>query len=291
MNYVKASTVEEAVSLLQRAGSDGLLLAGGTDIMPAMNRVPPARGTTVIYLGGLEELKGIRETGGALQIGALTTDAQLAADPLVRTWAGALAQAAAASAGPQVRNRATIGGNIGTASPSGDLITALLALGATVQVTGQDGISERKLEDVVVGVKRTDLAGQIILSVRIPRAPARTASAFEKMGKRKAMTISCASAACSVTLNPAMDAIEDARIAIGAAAPTAVRAEAAENALRGAPLDEAVIREKTELCRKAINPITDQRATKWYRMEIVPVLTARTLWKAIQALKEEEAAK
>ena len=291
MNYVKAATVNEAVELLRRTGSGGLLLAGGTDVMTAMNRTPATPDTTVINLGALEELKQIRESIHALHIGALVTDAQLAASPLVQTWASALAEAAAASAGPQVRNRATIGGNIGTASPSGDLITALWALDATLTVAGPGGTTERKLDDVVTGVKRTDLAGQVITEITIPKSPIRTFSTFEKMGKRKSMTISFASAACAVTLTPAMDAIDDVRIAIGAVAPTTVRAAAAEAALRGASLDETVIREKAELCREAISPITDQRATKWYRTEIVPGLVSRTLWRAIQTVKDKEAVK
>lgn len=274
------------MALLRQAGDSGLLLAGGTDVMTVMNRTPAPPKTVIIDLGGLEALKQIQERIYELEIGALVTDTQLAASPLVKSWAGALAQAAAASAGPQVRNRATIGGNIGTASPSGDLITALWALDAVLTVAGPEGPRQRKLEDVVVGVKRTDLAGQVITHVIVPKAPDRTASAFEKMGKRKAMTISFASAACRVTLAPGLDAIEDIRIAIGAAAPTTVRAAAAEEALRGAPLDRAVIREKTQLCREAVSPITDQRATKWYRTEIIPGLVERTLWKAVAELRE-----
>jgi len=287
LNYVKATTVNEAVSLLREAGENGVLLAGGTDIMVGLNAKPAPEGTTLIDLGGLEELKGICEEENSLCIGALVTAAELAKDPAILKWAPALAQAAAASAGPQVRNRATIGGNIGTASPAGDLISALYALDATVVVAGAEGCSEKKINEVCVGVKRNSLAGGVITRIVVPKAcPCCSTSAFEKMGKRKAMTVSLANVSCWVKLSEAKDTIEDIRIVVGAAATTVVRAAAVEEALKGKAVCEECIEKCAALVAESINPITDQRATKWYRMEVIPVLLAKTVKKALEQLKQ-----
>lgn len=287
MNYVRATTVNEAVELLREAGSSGLLLAGGTDVMVAMNAKPAPVETTIIDIGSLDELKEIREDDDSLRIGALVTAAELAVSPVVHVWAEALAQAAAASAGPQVRNRATIGGNIGTASPAGDLISALYALDATVVIAGPEGCCEKKINEVVVGVKRTSLCGGIITELVIPKTcPGCTSSAFEKMGKRKAMTVSLANVSCRIKLSETKDSIEEARVVVGSAAATVVRALDVEQALKGAALDEENIRECAKLVTGSIDPITDQRATRWYRLEVIPVMVAKAVSKAISQLKE-----
>lgn len=284
MNYTNARTVQEAVHALNEIGEGAAVLAGGTDFMTEFNRAGTARNRSIVHIGEIKELKEVWESGTYLHIGALATAAELAASPRVTSLAPALSQAAAASAGPQVRNRATIGGNIGTASPAGDLITALWALDATIVVAGLGGTDERRIQDIVIGVKRTALAAdELITEIKIPKYG--EVSAFEKMGKRSAMTISFASVACALKLDGAT--IEFARIAIGAAAPTTVRAMALEEALVGLSLEEKRIREAAELAKEAISPITDQRATKWYRMEVVPALTARTILKAAEHNTEE----
>lgn len=285
MNYTNATTVQKAIDALNQYGEEAILLAGGTDFMTEFNRVGTARNQSIVHIGEIHELKEIHQSESYLHIGALVTAAELAASPIVRSLAPALSQAAAASAGPQVRNRATIGGNIGTASPAGDLITALWALDATVVVAGTGGTNERRMQDVVIGVKRTALTSdELITEIKIPKYG--EVSAFEKMGKRSAMTISFASVACA--LNLVGGTIESARIAVGAAAPTTVRATSLEEALAGLSLDEKKIYEVAELAREAVSPITDQRATKWYRMEIIPVLTARTILKSAGLNTEEE---
>lgn len=287
MNYVRATTVSEAVELLREADGKGVLLAGGTDLMVAMNAKPAPVETTIIDLGSLDELKEIREDDDSLRIGALVTAAELAASPVVHVWAEALAQAAAASAGPQVRNRATIGGNIGTASPAGDLISALYALDATVVIAGPEGLCEKKINEVVVGVKRTSLCGGVITELVIPkRCPGCTTSAFEKMGKRKAMTVSLANVSCLIKLSEDKSTIEEARVVVGSAAPTVVRAAAVEQALCGAALTEEAIGEAAKLVVESIDPITDQRATRWYRLEVIPVMVAKAVCKAVGQLKQ-----
>ena len=287
MNYVKATTVSEAVKLLREAGEKGILLAGGTDIMVGLNAKPAPEGTCLIDIGGLCELKGIVEEESYLRIGALVTAAELAKDPMVLKWAPALAQAAAASAGPQVRNRATIGGNIGTASPAGDLISALYALDADIVIAGEEGESVKKINEVMVGVKRHSIGCGLVTEIRLPKCcPCCTTSAFEKMGKRKAMTVSLANVSVRIALSEAGDSIAEARIVVGAASTTVVRAAAVEEALKGKALDGLCVECAAKLVAESISPITDQRATKWYRMEIIPVLVAKTINKALEQLKQ-----
>ena len=179
------------------------------------------------------------------------TTAQLASSSLVGRYAMALQQAALESAGPQVRNRATIGGNIATASPAGDLISPLYALGATVAVAGNDGPMQLEMSDVVIGVKKNGLApDQIITGFIIPKKDEKTSSAFEKTGKRKAMTISSANAACQVTLSADQCTIADIRVVVGAVGPTVGIATQLEEALRGAEIDERLIKEKSLLAKR-----------------------------------------
>lgn len=287
MDYCKATSLEHALELLASCNGIPRILAGGTDVMVAMNSKPADPDTSIIYIGDIESLKDIREDGAFLRIGALVTASQLAGSPLVEKYATALGQAAADSAGPQVRNRATIGGNIATASPAGDLICALFALGAELIIQKRGGVVTRPIDEVVTGVKKTALQpDEMIAEIRVPKTHAPHASAFSKMGKRKAMTISIANAACSVELSDGL--IADIRIAVGAAAPTVIRVPMVEAALRGKPAEEAVIRSAARQAAQAIAPITDQRATKWYRMEVVPVMVANTIRKAVNQITEAQ---
>ena len=282
MVYKKAHSIDDALAFLGEAGDSALILAGGTDVMAGLNG-KPSPDKTVIYIGDIPELKGIRETEESVRIGSLVTAAEIEDSDIVAKYAAALSEAAKESAGPQVRNRATIGGNIGTASPAGDLLCALFALNASVVIAGSKSI--RGISEVVTGVKKTSLKpGEFITEIIIPKMPAAYGSAFHKIGKRKAMTISIASAACAVSLGSG-DCIEDIRIAIGAAAPTVVRAAALEKLLKGSAFAESDITEKSKLAADAISPITDQRATSWYRREVAPVLTAMAVMAAINAAK------
>ena len=290
MNYKKASSIGEALAMLNET-DNALILAGGTDVMADLNRAP-SPDKTVIYIGDIEELKIIRETVDGIHIGSLVPAAEIAESEIVGKYAAALRDAAGESAGPQVRNRATIGGNIATASPAGDMICALFALDAAVAVAHSDRESGapaegavrteiRKISELITGARQTALkANEIITEIIIPKAPGASGSAFLKMGKRKAMSISIVNAACAVTLGQE-NRIDAIRIALGSVAPTVVRAETVENELAGKPADKDLIAEITKLAAGAIDPITDQRAPGWYRREIVPVLAARAVMAAV----------
>ena len=279
MIYNKACNVEDALAMLRDAGDNALILAGGTDIMPDLNKFPVSE-KSVVYVGDIAELREIKETANEIRIGSLVTASQIESSKIVEKYAAALREAAMESAAPQVRNRATIGGNIATASPAGDMLCALYALNASIAIGNSGDI--RKISDVVTGIKKTSLnPGDLITEIIIPKAAGTFGSAFLKIGKRKAMTISIACAACAVSLHDGR--IEDVRVAIGSAAPTVVRATAMEDALKGEIATESDIDRKSKLAADAVSPITDQRATKWYRKEVAPVLAARAFLAAVSS--------
>jgi len=276
--YYRASSTADAVKALSEAGEKALVLAGGTDLMVAVNHGRMDRGHTFVYIGDVPGLSGIAESKGALSIGSLVTAAQILESGLVREKASALWMAAKELAAPQVRNRATIGGNIGTASPSGDFIAALVALGAEAAI--ESGGKHVKVEDIPIGVKKTSLASnEIITGITIPLSDTKQGSAFVKVGKRKAMTISIANAAVWLALEADGKTVKDIRIAVGACAPTVVRAKSVEEALKGADISSLSGR-PSPIAEGEIKPITDQRATAWYRREVVPVLIRRAVLKA-----------
>ena len=283
LRYYKATDIDHALELLEQAGENGLILAGGTDVMVDFNRTPVEADKVVVYIGDLHELARISEDDDAIHLGCLVTAAQILDSGIIKKHAYVLWEAAHESSGPQVRNRATIGGNIGTASPAGDMIAALQCLDARVTVIFKQGAAEKAIDEIITGVKKTSLCkGELMTGITIQKTKQPSASAFEKIGKRKAMSISIASASCFVKLDKDFERIEDVRIAIGAASQTTVRATDVENALRGAVISDDVIREKSTYAISSISPITDQRAPGSYRSEVVPVLVSRAVCKAVK---------
>ena len=276
MEVKLATTVPEAVRMLEESPG-GRILAGGTDILVTLNGNAVPDDLTLVHIGEIAELRRITETETALKIGCLVTDTMLAGSAAVEKHAHALWQAARQSAGPQVRNRATVGGNIGTASPAADVVCALEAMDAVAHIVGPGGERDARLGEIITGPKKTSLArGEIITELTVPKG----ASAFEKIGKRQAMTISIANAAAWVELEG--DTIRALRVVIGSAAPTHVRAAEVEAALTGQKVSRAVVEEKARLAVHSISPLTDQRATQWYRTEAVPVMVARAILAACE---------
>ena len=172
--YFAPTSVAEALDQLARYGSKAMVMAGGTDVMVWMNKrdISPEY---VIYIGGLDELRYIREDGEFLRIGALTTQAELASSRLVHDKATALAVAAQNCAGPQVRNLATIGGNLGAATPAGDLILGLAAFEGKVKVRGPQGERIVSLDEFLVAPQQNSLAkDELIMEALVPLLPAKS---------------------------------------------------------------------------------------------------------------------
>jgi xanthine dehydrogenase iron-sulfur cluster and FAD-binding subunit A len=284
--YHEPATLAEASELLLRY--DAQLIAGGTDVLVHMKMErggAAAAGGHVVSLRRIPSLAGIQATDTHLSIGAMTTIAEIAADPIVRRHFTALAEACDAFSTRQVESMGTLGGNIGNASPAADTAPALLAFGAGLLIYGPSGARRLPIDRFFVGPGRCALQpGEIITGIVLPRCTNDGASAFLKMG-RVAADIAKASAAINVWRNGKY--LSEATLAFGSVAPTPVRALAAEafladKALAGKPFTPQLAAEAAELAAQEISPIDDVRSEAWYRREIVRVMAHDALLRAWQ---------
>jgi carbon-monoxide dehydrogenase medium subunit len=283
---VMVSSLREAVRALRAPGA--MALAGATDLLPAMRRreIRPRR---LVDVKRIPELSGVKRARAGLRIGAATKVAELLENPLIAEEAPVLAEAAVDFASPAVRNLATIGGNLCQGSPSADLALPLLALGARAQVYDQGGRRELELSDFFLGVNKTVLGRSgILVAVLVPRLPARTGAAFEKMCVRRAMDLAMVGAAAAVTLAPDGRLCRQARIALGAVAPTPMLARRAQARLEGEVVTPALIRAAAEEAAAEARPVSDLRASVGCRRHMVKALTARVLGRALRRVRQEE---
>lgn len=270
-------TLREALYLLAEGGEAARPLAGGTDAMvKAHDGV--WRPQVWINLQRLRpSLAYIRLDGDRLEVGALTTFSELLASPTLVAWAPLLAQAARTIGGPQIRNMGTLGGNLGTASPAADSLPALYALEAEVLLASLSGERTLPIDQFVLGPGRTALKpGELITAVRFAVQQPGELCTYEKLGLRAAHAIAVASVA--LRLAPDDRRVRMARVALGAVAPTVVRAPLAEAALTagGAIAKDAALQAAAG-AREAAHPITDGRASAAYRRAIAGNLLLRGL--------------
>lgn len=253
-------------------------VAGGTDLMVA-GPVERADLTRVIDVGRIAELHGIAETAdGSVEIGAAVTFDEIRRHPLVAARHPALAAAAAEVGGWQIQTRATIGGNMANASPAGDSLPVLLALGATVVVDGAGGEREVAYDDFHVGYRETALGpGELIVRVRLPAAAGADRPGvhqlFRKVGTREAQAISKLVVALSARLEDGV--VASVRFAAGSVAATPVRLAAAEAAVAGRPPDEETAAAAGEAAAGDVTPIDDVRSTADYRRAVLARVVRR----------------
>jgi CO/xanthine dehydrogenase FAD-binding subunit len=284
------TTVAELVAA-RAADPAALLLAGGTDLMVAVNAGWTAP-RSVVALRRVDGLRGVRVDGDEVVVGAATTYRALLA-PDVAALVPALAQAARTVGSPQIRAAGTIGGNIGTASPAGDTLPVLVAAGATVELAGPDGTRSLPADEVFVGVKRTTLTpGEVVTAVRLPTATG--PQAYKKVGVRNAMVIAVASVALVVDTDRRRVGVGLGSVGpVPLAAPeaTAFAADAIDWDGRGLVEPDAAVR-FGELVAAASTPIDDHRSTAAYRRHAVAVMAARALRDAFRgpASSAEDAA-
>jgi len=274
------TTLPEAIALLGSEGEAGAALAGGTDLLLRIRR-GGRKYRSVINLKRVHGLDGLTaDETGTLTVGALTTFRTLERHPDIRRVFPALAEAAEVVAGVQLRNLATVGGNLGNASPSADSVPPLVALGATVQIEGAHGTRTLPIEDALVGPGRTALApDELFARIILPTPAPSNGNAFIRFSPRSAMDIGIVSAAASVSLD-ARGRCTNVRLALGAVSPTPLRATAAEDVLVGDVLNDAALAQAGLLAAEAAQPISDIRGSADYRRAIVRVLTARVLARA-----------
>jgi CO/xanthine dehydrogenase FAD-binding subunit len=274
-----ATSLEDACAALT-AEPGSLVLAGGTDLMVEVNRGSRRIGN-VVALNRIPELAGWHLIGDELRLGAGVTFAEIC-DPEIAALVPALAQAARTVGSPQIRNAATIGGNIATASPAGDSIPVLAALDAVLELRSAEASREVPVTEFITGVKATCLMpGELIEAVRVPVLDG--PQEFCKVGPRNAMVISVASLALLVDRSA-----RRIRVGLGSVAPTPLRATQAEDHVsghldwdNGVPPRLEVVREFAELVASSASPIDDHRGSAAYRRHAVRILAQRSLTRVL----------
>jgi len=280
-------TLAEATHLLSVLEGTARVVAGGTDLLADMKqgRLGAAH---VVSIAEISELRGIEDAEDALRIGPLETPNRIAASAAVKSRIAGLADAAGVMAGYQVRNLATIGGNLASAVPSGDLPPALLVAEAVVELTSHDGIRIVPLADFFLGPRKTDLGpDEILSSINVPHLPAGSGVTYEKFQLRDASALAVVGVAARLTI--ADGVIATARLAVGAAAPTPVLIPEVAELLEGKPPGGAAFAEAAEIAAQEVKPITDLRGSAEYRRDLVRVLSARALTRAEGRCRNEEA--
>jgi len=274
------ATLNEALGLLTNEGDASAALAGGTDLLLRIRR-GARKYRSVVNIKFVPGLIGLTwDAQRGLTLGALTTFRTIEQNEHVRRHYLALVEAARVVAGVQLRNLATIGGNIGNASPSADSVPPLVALGATIEIASATGTRVVPIEACIARPGRTVLIpGEIFTTISVPAPAMLSGNAFSRFSPRSAMDIGIASVAASVTLD-ADGRCTDCRIALGAVSPTPLRGTAAEKALRGERITPAIADAVGELAAAATTPISDIRGSAPYRRAIVRTLATRVVQQA-----------
>lgn len=272
---LQPKTLNDALAALAQNNPAIRPLGGGTDMLVDL-RARRAQPDALVALQDVKELRGVARENGHLRIGASTTLAEFLKNPLLIEY-DALRQAAFVFANPMIRNSATIAGNIGSASPAGDMLPPLLALDAQIELVRQNGARTMPLQEFFLGPRKTARnADELISTLSISNLSG--ASAFYKLGLRQADAISLISVA--VWLQRDGDKIRDVRIALGAVAPRPLRALRAEEILRGQLFNETNLKEAARVASEECAPISDLRASANYRTRMVNVYTRRMLEQA-----------
>jgi carbon-monoxide dehydrogenase medium subunit len=282
MDYFEPKTVDEALSLLKKYGEQTKVIAGGTDVMVDIKYKEEPGG--LINIKKIPGLGGIQENGGSLRIGPLTTIREIETSALVRDKLAVLWEASHQFASLQIRNTATIGGNICRASPSGETLTPLLVLEAKGKLAFSDGERTEAFTSFFQGPGKCSVGSKGLLTeIDIPYPAAGSRSVYLKHAVRGAMDIAMVGVAVLITPDAAKNNLQDVRIGLGAVAPTPMRAPKTEALLRGKPLTAALLKEAAAMAASESSPIDDQRSSAENRRWIVEALTRRGLeqtWKA-----------
>jgi len=278
--YHAPTTVGEATALLARLGEEAKVLSGGQSLIPLM-KLRLASPAHVVDINGIPGLSGIREAGGVLRIGALTRESDLEESELIRTRYPLLHDTSKVIADPVVRNLATIGGNLAHGDPANDHPATMLALGAEVVAIGTKGERRIAIGSFFTGPFATSLKpDEILVEIRIPQPVAKSGGAYLKL-ERKVGDFATAAVAAQLTLG-ASGACDQVGIGLTNVGLTPIKATKAEAALKGKAPDEAAIKRAAELAAEASEPFEDLRGSVEYKRDLVRVLTARALRRAIE---------
>ncbi len=279
-DYLRPKTIPEAIALLQQYGDDAKILSGGQSLIPMM-KLRLARPAYLIDINRIVGLSYVKEEDGHLKIGGLTREAELESSPLIRSRYPIILDTARVIADPQVRNLATVAGNLAHGDPANDHPATMLALGAKVVATGPSGNRVISIHDFFVSLFTTALGpNEIVTEIQIPVPPARSGGAYFKL-ERKVGDFATAAVAAQITLD-ANGVCQQAGIGLTNVGPTPLKATKAGDFLRGKKPDQATLRQAAQLAADAAQPSSDLRGPAEYKKALVKELAFRALSRAVE---------
>lgn len=286
MRYESPTNTREAVALMAGEKGDAHLLAGGTDLLVRMRGafIDP---DLVVDIKRIQGIRDIREKRSGFSIGAGVPCAALGRNrALVRAWPGVV-EAAQLIGSDQIQGRCTIAGNLCNASPAADSVPALVAAKAKAVVVGPGGRRQVPVEKIVTGPGKTSLGkGDIVTAIVLPKRPAKSGDAYLRFIPRSEMDIAVCGAGVSLTLGP-RNVVKQARVALGAVAPTVVLVARAARAIVGTRCEDDALMELAAACQAACSPIDDKRGTVEFRTEVAGVLARRAASIAYDRAREK----
>lgn len=278
-SYMQPATVEYALECLLDSQGAAAVIAGGTDILLDMLQVRHSPVDLLVDVSGIDEMRQVHIEGDRIFLGAAVTLNAILRSPILNEHATCLVEACSLIGGPQVRNVATIGGNVANALPAGDGTIALLALNVKAQIAAPQGRRWEPLENLFTGPRQVtfDRNRELLVGFRLPRLTKGEASAFQRVMRPQGVAIAILN--MSVWLHCSMDGVvEDIRLAVGPAGPRPFRARKTENALRGGLIEgETLLLASRELLKEVRVRTSPHRATQEYRKHLIPVLLERVL--------------
>lgn len=281
--YLEPKTLQKAITFLSRHGDEAKVLAGGTDLLRALKQrtLRPRYLVNIKYIPQISKITSSSRTG--LKIGAVCSMGSLEFSPMVKQRSQALFEAVHLLGSPQVRNLATIGGNLCNAAPSAETAAILLARDARAHIFGPKGEMVVPLESFFSGPGQTILkTGELLSHISIPDASPGTGEAYFKHSPRSSMDIAVVGVAAVITLSPSGDTVQRCAIALAAVAPTPIRAHKSESLLVGQVPSEKLISEAARQASLEAKPISDIRGSAEYRRDMVSVMTSRALRLALE---------
>lgn len=283
--YLSPDTLSDALGLLNQYGQKAKVLAGGTDLVPEMKwgEHKPAYVISLGRISGLSDIDYDEKSG--LKLGTLCKITQIEKSKVIKKHYPILAQAASLLASMEIRNRATVGGNLCTASPSADMPPSLLALETKAVIASTEGERVLPIEDFFIGPKQTILDHhEILVRLEVPPIKPNTAGEYIKFGRRRAMEIAMIGVAALLTIDTKDNQCIDSKLAFATAAPTPIRAKKAEGQLVGKKLDADIIEKAAQIASEETSPRSSWRTTEEYRRDLIPVLTSRAIQTALSRI-------
>lgn len=278
--YLRPNTIPEAISLLQQYGQEAKILSGGQSLIPMM-KLRLARPSYLVDINRIKGLSYVKEEGGFLKIGGLTRESELEASAIIQSKYPIILDTAHVIADPQVRNLATVGGNLAHGDPANDHPATMLALGAQVVATGPRGERTIPIEEFFVSLFTTALQPtEILTEIRIPAGAARTGGGYLKL-ERKVGDFATAAVAAHLALNN-QGIVQKAGIGLTNVGPKPIKARKAEDFLRGKKADAAAIAQAAQLAADEAQPSSDLRGPAEYKKGLVKELAKRALSRAAE---------